>query len=294
MVTDFSVRPLGNVTVCRTAHVDAAGLRSYLEDLLRGLVAGGSIEIVEPPCGAGSTDRESVLSPFIVPLRSALPRRPPYIDVIVTAGAMLICATVVLNVGPFATTARPVAGVPAPASPSAPAARETAHPERFQAAFEPAEVAKPVMALAQLRWPLLDGVVSAQAPQTEGETGWQAVPPSTPPAQSDSGTSEAAANTIVGVWAPDAARCSADRFRDGTLPTVITTDGAWAGDTFCLFTKQQQTEAGWRVVAKCSNPKERWTSNVRLTVSDGKLTWTSKRGVQAYARCTPDVLMARR
>ena len=71
-------------------------------------------------------------------------------------------------------------------------------------------------------------------------------------------------------------------------------DGAWAGDTFCLFTKQQQTEEGWRMVAKCSNPRERWTSQVRLTVREQRLTWSSKRGVQAYARCTPDLLMANR
>src|SRR5262249_53591925 len=97
---------------------------------------------------------------------------------------------------------------------------------------------------------------------------------------------------IVGVWAPDASTCAARDFRDGVLPTVIDAEGAWAGDTFCAFTKKERTEAGWRVVAKCSNPRERWTSSVRLTVSDNRLTWTSKRGEQVYTRCEPDVLMA--
>jgi hypothetical protein len=97
---------------------------------------------------------------------------------------------------------------------------------------------------------------------------------------------------IVGVWAPDASTCAARDFRDGVLPTVIDAEGAWAGDTFCAFTKKERTEAGWRVVAKCSNPRERWTSSVRLTVSDNRLTWTSKRGEQLYTRCEPDVLMA--
>jgi hypothetical protein len=97
---------------------------------------------------------------------------------------------------------------------------------------------------------------------------------------------------IVGVWAPDASTCAARDFRDGVLPTVIDAEGAWAGDTFCAFTKKERTEEGWRVVAKCSNPRERWTSSVRLTVSDNRLTWTSKRGAQVYTRCEPDVLMA--
>ena len=50
----------------------------------------------------------------------------------------------------------------------------------------------------------------------------------------------------------------------------------------------------WRVVAKCSNQREQWTSNVRLTVNHNRLTWTSKRGTQIYTRCAPDVLMAAR
>ena len=59
-----------------------------------------------------------------------------------------------------------------------------------------------------------------------------------------------------------------------------------------MFSNKKQTPAGWSVTAKCSSPKERWTANVRLTVKDNKLTWTSKRGTQAYSRCSPDVLMA--
>ena len=98
--------------------------------------------------------------------------------------------------------------------------------------------------------------------------------------------------SFVGVWAPDAGTCSARNLRDGVLPAVITADGAWAGETFCMFTNRKPTETGWNVVAKCSNPRERWTANVRLTVKDNRLTWTSKRGAQAYTRCAPDVLMA--
>ena len=110
-------------------------------------------------------------------------------------------------------------------------------------------------------------------------------------AQSNANSDDAVV-TFVGVWAPDAGTCSAREFREGTLPAVISNDGAWAGETFCMFTNKKQTETGWNVVAKCSNPRERWTANVRLTVKDNRLTWTSKRGAQAYTRCAPDVLMA--
>jgi hypothetical protein len=111
--------------------------------------------------------------------------------------------------------------------------------------------------------------------------------------QSDDADADAAKNAaIVGVWAPNTGTCSARDFREGALPAVISTDGAWAGETFCMFSNKKQTQTGWSVTAKCSSPKERWTANVRLTVKDNKLTWTSKRGTQAYARCSPDVLMA--
>ena len=98
--------------------------------------------------------------------------------------------------------------------------------------------------------------------------------------------------TIVGVWAPDASPCTVRNFRDGFLPTIINTDGAWAGDTFCIFRNQKKTETGWGVIANCSNGRERWTAPVRLSVKGDRLTWTSKRGVQIYTRCTRDFLMA--
>jgi hypothetical protein len=98
--------------------------------------------------------------------------------------------------------------------------------------------------------------------------------------------------SIVGVWVPDASACSARNFRDGFLPTVINPDGAWAGETFCLFRNQRQIPTGWRVIASCSNPHEHWTTEVRLTVNQDRLTWVSKRGTQAYTRCPSDFLVA--
>jgi len=98
--------------------------------------------------------------------------------------------------------------------------------------------------------------------------------------------------SIVGVWAPDASACSARSFRDGFLPTVINPDGAWAGETFCIFRNQRQIPGGWRMIASCSNPTEHWTTEVRLTVNQDRLTWVSKRGTQSYTRCASDFLVA--
>jgi hypothetical protein len=164
-----------------------------------------------------------------------------------------------------------------------------------QQGVESLDLAKLATTAAQFSLASADWVPSAAGANKQREGVQHSVDATVPAVQNQADSADTVAmtkSTIVGVWAPDAGTCSAERFRDGVLPTVITLDGAWAGDTFCLFTKQQQTEEGLRVVAKCSSPRERWTSHVRLTVNDQRLTWTSKRGVQAYARCTPDLLMA--
>lgn len=97
---------------------------------------------------------------------------------------------------------------------------------------------------------------------------------------------------IVGIWAPDASSCSLQNFKEGLLPTVINFDGASAGDTFCGFKNQSQTEAGWRVDAVCSNKQEQWTTKVHLIVKGDRLVWKSKRGSQTYTRCMNDFRMA--
>ncbi len=96
---------------------------------------------------------------------------------------------------------------------------------------------------------------------------------------------------VAGVWAPDTGACSVRDFQEGLLPTIIKTDGAWAGETFCAFKKRQETKTGWRVVANCSNEREHWTTDVRLIVKNNRLTWSSKRGTQSYKRCAPDFLI---
>jgi hypothetical protein len=166
---------------------------------------------------------------------------------------------------------------------------------RSQSADRSDDLPEPIRALLQLSaFPVAEASSALQPSNSNAGDGigrrdpW----PGGPAAQAQPDDASAARPAIVGVWAPDAGTCSAHDFQQGVLPTVITGEGAWAGDTFCMFTKRNQTETGWTVVAKCSTPRERWTSNVRLTVNDNRLTWTSKRGTQVYTRCSPDVLMA--
>jgi hypothetical protein len=236
---------------------------------------------------------------------------------------MLTCVAVVLNVGPFSNTAStdglggashgPAASATDPAVVEQPngssfvAQRENAAltPPAYQlSAGEPENASRPIEASVRTSPPLAvedAAPASQQAAPKRGEAATEAAlqrqgpvsaGPATQASASPADPDVARKDTIVGVWAPDAGTCSARDFQDGVLPTVINTEGAWAGDTFCIFTKKQRIETGWEVVAKCSNRREQWTSSVRLTVSENRLTWTSKRGAQAYTRCELDVLMA--
>jgi hypothetical protein len=209
-------------------------------------------------------------------------------DALATGAAMIACLTVVFDATRYSRSRatertvvaaadfvpRPRAAAPAPAAipvelPRAPAEGKTSPP-----AEAPDE---PIRTLMQA--PALPTVVAT--------TGFQPHP------DADRADGDAARRaSIVGIWAPDAGTCSARSFRDGVLPTVVNSEVAWAGETFCLFARRKESEAGWRVVAKCSTARERWTSNVRLTVADNRLTWTSERGTQVYTRCAPDLLMA--
>ena len=232
-------------------------------------------------------------------------------------GAMLTCVGVVLNVGPFA--APKMDGLPGYAvrgtaqafkeqslgstSIPQPEFAVNTQPDRPQSVVKTSDASEsigpgmelasiPIGAVEPLAPQLVtlkagDGEVLANPPQQD----LSALDPATQPHGDQANPDLVKKATIVGVWAPDAGTCSARNVRERVLPAVINTDGAWAGETFCLFKNKTQTETGWRVVAECSNPRERWTANVRLTVDGNRLTWTSKRGTQAYARCT-DVLMA--
>jgi hypothetical protein len=234
-------------------------------------------------------------------LGSTLLPRTVHVHGLATAGALLTCVAVVLNVGQFAKAQK---------TPDFPADRAAVHavieqPDRWSSfPSTAADVSEPLKDLIQTAsisvvdaapWMLRPASEKDASRQNDGKPSREhagSAEPLTQPYADQIVSDPAKSDAIVGVWAPDAGTCSARNFRQGDLPTVISTDGAWAGETFCIFTKKKQTEIGWRVVAKCSSPRERWTANVRLTVNDSRLTWTSERGTQVYTRCKPDVLTA--
>jgi hypothetical protein len=342
LVTDYRVSPVGparqpgaSVTVWPSANAGDEGLRNYLARLLEGLVSEQAIMVVAPVATDETRSEEAPRQKLVHLLDrvrlmgSALVRRNAHLHGLATAGAMLICAAVVLNVGPFAKAPN-ISGLSVPAGDQAAQAimeqpngsgsiswREVdarISPDRSPSAVEPEDVSEQTRSSTQQSFVSIGEIAALESQparqedeggKAEGKPAQQDAVPAAPAAQPQPDHASSTQpqpdhaspdlmkrDTIVGVWAPDAGTCSARSFRDGVLPTVINTDGAWAGHTFCLFTKQKQTETGWSVVAKCSNPGERWTSNVRLTVNENRLTWTSKRGTQAYTRCAPDVLMA--
>jgi hypothetical protein len=232
--------------------------------------------------------------------------RTSHLHGLAAAGAMLTCAAITLNPCQFITRSKvppggQADGVPTPVAAVGATLTESSATSTFadgaQSAAQVDVAWQSVTAFGHLSSIPAGGIVLAAFPASSGEIDGgppqqdAASPDSTMP-QLDPEHSEVKKEAIVGIWAPDAGSCSARDFRDGFLPTVITAEGAWAGDTFCLFTRREPSETGWRVVAKCSSPRERWTSQVRLTVSENRLTWTSKRGTQAYTRCAPEVLMA--
>ena len=81
-------------------------------------------------------------------------------------------------------------------------------------------------------------------------------------------------------------------FKEGSLPAVITEQGAWAGETFCLFKKLKRTRTDWKAVASCSDSNEDWTTDVQLSVKANRLIWKSKSGTQSYSKCSSDTLVA--
>ena len=188
---------------------------------------------------------------------------------LLVAGTLLSCFAIVLGAGELLKSApqrmtqsdSATIGAPTPAMQSPPIAASSLDPSWFAAEL---------VAVSQQM-----GEAPARA----------ANPDSEPPAAAEQ-------DPIVGIWAPDARSCSFQNFKDGLLPTVINRDGATAGDTFCGFRNQRQTDTGWRMDALCTNKQERWTTHVHLIIKGDRLIWKSKRGSQAYTRCISGVRMA--
>jgi hypothetical protein len=200
------------------------------------------------------------------------------------AVAIMICFAVVLGVGEISHTGKPEtarahAALTVSSAPvvSASMAVVPLVPERLA----DAEPASPQLALQ------VEAAAAPAEPAAADEPRGGPFVPVTP--------GEAATTTMpLGVWAPDGTACSLREFRQGMLPTIINSDGAWAGETFCTFRNQKPTDDGWRVVATCSNGTGHWTNEVRLSVKGERLVWSSRRGTQIYTRCGPDFLLAGR
>jgi hypothetical protein len=85
--------------------------------------------------------------------------------------------------------------------------------------------------------------------------------------------------SFTGGWGSDLAEC-----RDS--PIKITARRAEAFGTACDFRSTERESSNvWRLRAECESKTERWNTNVRLTVSTSKLTWSSERGTTTYVRC---------
>lgn len=97
---------------------------------------------------------------------------------------------------------------------------------------------------------------------------------------------------FAGIWAPNAKACSPQIKRQGLLPAVINSQGAWAGETTCAFNTTRRVGNTWHFAAVCSDTRTKWKANVRMVVNGNRLTWTSQRGTQSYVRCQQGLLRA--
>jgi hypothetical protein len=91
--------------------------------------------------------------------------------------------------------------------------------------------------------------------------------------------------SFAGVWATNEKACSPQLNRNGLLPALISSQGAWAGETTCSFRKSKRVGNTWNFDAICSDNRRRWKADVRMSVVGNRLTWTSQRGSQTYVRC---------
>ena len=84
---------------------------------------------------------------------------------------------------------------------------------------------------------------------------------------------------FIGGWGTDAAQCR-------EAPLKITARRAEASGASCDFRSTQREGLNvWRLRAQCVSSGERWTANIRFTLSGRKLVWSSERGTTSYMRC---------
>jgi hypothetical protein len=218
------------------------------------------------------------------------------------AVALLVCFAIVFDLGPRtgeSSTRADGSSVPswqsesfAEANARAPAADVAAaatSPFDRAAVYTPADVSSAVTPVAH---PEPVGAPAMHPEPASDDTGDA---PDLPPAITVAAAPvavEPPEPDVAGLWMPDSATCSLRDLQHGLLPTIITREGASAGETFCVFKNRKRTDNGWRVTAQCVNGSQRWTTQVRLTLERNRLVWESKRGRQVYSRCDADLRIA--
>jgi hypothetical protein len=91
---------------------------------------------------------------------------------------------------------------------------------------------------------------------------------------------------FAGTWAAVPEACAPDLQEDeGHLLARIGARGGRAGDTACAFKTVRRRANTWLVNAACSDGEASWRSDVRLSLTRGRLTWTSQKGSTTYQRC---------
>jgi hypothetical protein len=91
-----------------------------------------------------------------------------------------------------------------------------------------------------------------------------------------------AERTFVGAWWPSS-ECLSKRTED--VPLLINTRLAHNAAGTCEFLRVVADGGGWRIRAKCTVEDKTWNANIRMTIKNGQLVWSSEKGVATYYRC---------
>ena len=92
-----------------------------------------------------------------------------------------------------------------------------------------------------------------------------------------------ATETFVGEWAEEVVDCKPSHA--GGAPLRISVRQAEKSGAVCKFGPALREGSAWRLPADCTAGGKSWNSNVRLSVSGDRLTWSSERGTDSFVRC---------
>jgi hypothetical protein len=83
---------------------------------------------------------------------------------------------------------------------------------------------------------------------------------------------------FLGGWADDADDCR-------SAPIQVSSRYARSNTRVCEFKSTQREDESWRVQAVCTAEGVATPSDIRLAISDGRLTWSSEGGTRSYVKC---------